>query len=162
MTKHLGLCQGSFSVRDSDAMAEALVLDHNLSIMAVDRATGAPLAVALNGVMMAGEADMSREEVLSSCIDPKFGPIAGILHQVQQDSRAVWADHKTDKMFDIKMLAVAPEARGRGLGTDLIRRSVQLASCLGFKACKTEATGDFSRKGMERAGFKTVRPRHPL
>ena len=44
-------------------MAEALVLDHNLSIMAVDRATGAPLAVALNGVMMAGEADMSREEV---------------------------------------------------------------------------------------------------
>ena len=60
------------------------------------------------------------------------------------------------------MLAVAPEARGRGLGTDLIRRSVQLASCLGFKACKTEATGDFSRKGMERVGFKTVRPRHPL
>ena len=34
--------------------------------------------------------------------------------------------------------------RKAGLGKDLLRRSVDLAKVLGFKAVKTEATGEFS------------------
>merc|ERR1711936_1515855 len=73
MTKHLGLCKGSFSIPDSDEMVEGLVLDHNLSIMAMDRETDTPLA-----------------------------------------------------------------------------------ACLGYKGCKTEATGAYSRKAFTKAGFEVV------
>ena len=51
---------------------------------------------------------------------------------------------------------MAPNARGKGLATDLIQRSVQLAKCLGYKFCKAEATGDYSRKAFYKAGFSLV------
>ena len=56
----------------------------------------------------------------------------------------------------LQMLAVHPSARGQGLARDMIERSVQLAKCLGFKMCKTEATGDFSRRAFLKAGFELV------
>ena len=54
------------------------------------------------------------------------------------------------------MLSVHPRARGEGLASDLISRSVQLARCLGYNMCKTEASGDFSRRAFIKAGFKVV------
>ena len=57
--------QGSFSIPDSDAMAESLVIDHNLSIMAVDKSTNTPKALMLNGAFDRSEIDVSREEVSS-------------------------------------------------------------------------------------------------
>ena len=54
------------------------------------------------------------------------------------------------------MIAVSPDSRGLGLASDLVRRSVQLAKCLGYKMCKTEATGDYSRKAFLKAGFQLV------
>ena len=54
------------------------------------------------------------------------------------------------------MIATAPEARGLGLATDLVQRSVQLAACLGYKGCKTEATGAYSRKAFLKCGFEQV------
>ena len=54
------------------------------------------------------------------------------------------------------MLAVHPDTRGMGLGRDMIERSVALARSLGYKMCKTEATGDYSRRAFIRAGFELV------
>ena len=44
------------------------------------------------------------------------------------------------------MLAVHPDTRGMGLAREMIQRSVELARCLGYRMCKTEATGDYSRQ----------------
>ena len=79
MTNHLKLCQvsslclllvlnlsrleGPNSIPDSDAMADSLVTDHNLSIMAVDRQTNSPVAVMLNGVFNRSEIDAPPSEV---------------------------------------------------------------------------------------------------
>ena len=51
---------------------------------------------------------------------------------------------------------VSRGARCEGLASDLISRSVQLARCPGYNMCKTEATGDFSRRAFIKAGFKVV------
>ena len=56
----------------------------------------------------------------------------------------------------MQMIATAPEARGLGHATDLVERSVKLAACLGFKGCKTEATGTYSRKAFVKSGFDLV------
>ena len=37
------------------------------------------------------------------------------------------------ELFDIKIIAVSPAARGLGLATDLVQRSLQLAKCLGYR-----------------------------
>jgi len=156
MTNFLGLCKGSFSIPDSDEMVEDLVLNHNLSIMATDMDTNTPLAVVLNGVMGENEALVPRSEVIDSCLDPGFVPIACILHEVQLMSGGIFTKYKADRLFDVKMIATAPEARGHGLATDLVQRSVQLAACLGFRGCKTEATGTYSRKAFQKCGFDLV------
>ena len=44
-------------------MVDALVFDHNLSIMASDSDTKSPLAVMLNGIFHRDEIDMPRQEV---------------------------------------------------------------------------------------------------
>jgi len=156
MTNHLHLCQGSFSIPDSDAMAESLVIDHNLSLMAVDKSNNSTKAVMLNGAFDRAEIDVSREEVIESCIDKKFVPIASILHEVQIKGRQIFYEKNIETAFDLKMLAVDPDTRGLGLAREMIQRSVDLARCLGYKMCKTEATGDYSRKAFIKAGFEVV------
>ena len=42
----------------------------------------------------------------------------------------------SDIMFDIKMVTTDKSNRRAGLGTDLLRRSVQLASSLGYKVAQ--------------------------
>ena len=44
-------------------MVEALVMDHNLSLLALEPATKAPLAVMLNGAFHRDEIDMPRQKV---------------------------------------------------------------------------------------------------
>ena len=90
---------------------------------------------------------------------PKFGHIVKILHQVNK--MAAETDNEkmmrgVDKFFDIKMVTTDKLNRRGGLGTDLLRRSVKMAESLGFKACKTEATGIYSRKAFERLGFSPI------
>ena len=46
-------------------MAESLVIDHNLSLMAVDKSNNSTKAVMLNGAFDRAEIDVSREEVWS-------------------------------------------------------------------------------------------------
>jgi len=156
MTNHLHLCQGSFSIPDSDAMAESLVIDHNLSLMALDKASNATKAVMLNGAFDRSEIDATREEVIESCVDKKFVPIASILHEVQIRGRKIFYERDIETAFDLKMLAVHPDTRGMGLAREMIQRSVALAQCLGYRMCKTEATGDYSRKAFIKAGFEVV------
>jgi len=137
-------------------MAESLVIDHNLSLMAVDKSNNSTKAVMLNGAFDRAEIDVSREEVIESCIDKKFVPIASILHEVQIKGRQIFYEKNIETAFDLKMLAVDPDTRGLGLAREMIQRSVDLARCLGYKMCKTEATGDYSRKAFIKAGFEVV------
>merc|ERR1711971_395590 len=60
----------------------------------------------------------------------------------------------TDKLFDIGMIGVEVENRGQGIATNLIRRSILLAGCLGFSGIKTEATGVFSRAAFTTVGMQ--------
>ena len=58
--------------------------------------------------------------------------------------------------YFLQIMSVSPDYRGQGIATDLINRSLMLAKCLGYNVCKTEATGDYSRKAFIRAGFTLV------
>jgi len=154
MTRHLDICQGLHTVKDGDLMVENLVKEHNISILAIDRDNGVPLGVVLNGVMKREDAEASLDQVVESCLDPKFAPIAAILLQAQALSKEVFSRANSSELFDIKIIAVSPAARGLGLATDLVMRSLQLAKCLGYRGAKTEATGNYSRKAMAKCGMK--------
>ena len=41
-------------------------------------------------------------QVAASCIDPKFAPIASILHEVQNRGREAFYDNKIETAFDIR------------------------------------------------------------
>ena len=73
--------------------------------------------------------------------DDKFKHIITILHELNHKAPQIYDELDTDTLFDIKMVTTDKQNRRGGLGTDLLRRSVELARRLGYKACKTEATG---------------------
>jgi len=77
----------------------------------------------------------------------------GVPNNLQVKSKDVFTKLDADELFDIKMITVSPEARGLGLANELVRRSIQLAKCLGYKGCKTEATSAYSRKAMLKGGL---------
>ena len=53
-------------------------------------------------------------------------------------------------------MTTSPAARGLGLCSDILARSLMLARALGFKAAKAEATGDISKKAFLALGFTQV------
>ena len=59
--------QGAFSIPDIDGMVESLVMDYNLSLMALDKDKNL-LAVTLNGDFHREEIDMPRQEVTKTFI----------------------------------------------------------------------------------------------
>ena len=61
------MMQGAFSIPDIDGMVESLVMDHNLSLMALDK-DQTLLAVTLNGDFHREEIDMPRQEVTQTFI----------------------------------------------------------------------------------------------
>ena len=64
---------------------------------------------------------------------------------------------KTEKLFNIAMIGVDPAARGKGIATDLIRRSVLLAGTLGYTGIMTEATGSFAQRAFATIGMMVVK-----
>ena len=61
------MMQGAFSIPDIDGMVESLVMDYNLSLMALDKDKNL-LAVTLNGDFHRDEIDMPRQEVTKTTL----------------------------------------------------------------------------------------------
>ena len=72
----------------------------------------------------------------------KFRHIVTVLHTVNTlPQQNVFDKYGTDTLFDIKMVTTDKHNRKSGLGTELLKRSMEFARVMGFKGCKTEATG---------------------
>ena len=95
---------------------------------------------------------VSLDNELKEIEDSQYKPIRAIHHQIRRQNGDVFDQIGIEKMFSIGMIGV--ETTGLGIATNLIRRSVLLAGCLGFRGIKTEASGAFSREAFERVGFQ--------
>ena len=67
------MIQGAFSIPDIDGMVEHLVMEHNLSLMALDK-DKTLMAITLNGDFHRDEIDMPRQEVINNicCLNRVF------------------------------------------------------------------------------------------
>jgi len=151
LTQHLNLCTGSSSLGDVDRKVEEILVK-NLTLVAYDEA-GKPVGTAVNNSCYKEEMEQELQEALDKVLDPAYRPIQAIRHQLRRQNRHIYDEIGTDKMFSIRMVGVEPESRGQGVATNLIRRSILLAGCLGFRGIKAEATGRFSRETFERVGM---------
>merc|ERR1711997_297617 len=61
----------------------------------------------------------------------------------RQQNKYIYDELQTDKFFSIRM----------GVATELIRRSILFAGCLGFQGIKTEATGNFPKFAFSTVGL---------
>jgi len=104
----------------------------------------------VNNVCTREEVMVGLEEELEG-VEESYRPVSAIHHQLRAQNVAAFDEIGIEKIFDIGMIGV--ERTGLGISTNLIRRSVLLAGCLGFRGLKTEATGTFSREAFERVGF---------
>eukprot|EP00092_Neocalanus_flemingeri_P095351 GFUD01121321.1.p1 GENE.GFUD01121321.1~~GFUD01121321.1.p1 ORF type:complete len:258 (+),score=73.42 GFUD01121321.1:71-844(+) len=131
ITKYLGLTQGGKRIADADRMVQEI----------------APNACYLS------ELEDNTDKVLADVTDPEYKPLAAIHHELRLKNRHIYKELGTDKFFSIRMVGVENSQRGMGVATELIRRSILLAGCLGFSGIKTEATGNFSRIAFEAVGL---------
>ena len=111
-------------------------LKDNLSLIATDTTTGKLMGVCIN--LVAKKQDDTKEE---PCTNPKFAHILEILRLVNEKGGNLYDQVGVESFFDIKMVATDKVNRKSGLGTELLKRSVELSRILGFRAVKAEATG---------------------
>jgi len=151
ITKHLGLTQGGSRIPDADQMVQDIVPRH-LSLFALDPA-GKPIGVSINNACYLSEMEYTSDRILGDVSDPRYKPVAAIHHELRLANKHIYAELGTEKFFSIRMVGVENSQRGMGVATELIRRSILLAGCLGFQGIKTEATGQFSRVAFEAVGL---------
>jgi hypothetical protein len=149
LLRHVGLA-GLNSVPDLDTRVEER-LAKNLTLVAYDE-TGRPVGAAVNNINSKDEVEVSLAEELEGVADPRYHPIVAIRHQLRRENNCVYDEIGIDRMFSIGMVGV--ERVGLGISTNLIRRSILLAGCLGCRGIKAEATGTFSRETFERVGLQ--------
>lgn len=151
ITKHLGLFKGPNSIPDADRMVKE-ILPRHLSLFAYDN-KGDIVGVCVNNAYFRPEFVQDLENGLEHVIDPAFKPMLAVHHELRMKNMHIYDELKTEKFFSIRMVGVDPKTRGMGVATDLIRRSILLAGCLGFSGIKTEATGKFSKKAFSTIGM---------
>lgn len=151
LTKHLGLCKGLNSMKDVDKEVEQILVK-NLTLLAYDD-EGKPVGVAVNNSCCKEEMKVTMEEALDG-VEESYRPIQAIHHTLRRQNSHIYEEIGTDKMFSIRMIGVEVESRGQGVATNLIRRSILLAGCLGFRAIKAEATGNFGMKTFATVGMQ--------
>jgi len=151
LNKHLGLTAGGKRIQDCDEMVKDIIPRH-LSMFALDP-RGKPIGVAINNACSRSEMEVPSEQLLSQCADADYRPILAIHHKLRQENIHIYDELATDKFFSIRMIGVENSQRGMGVATELIRRSILLAGCMGFQGIKTEATGTFSKTAFETVGL---------
>jgi len=151
ITKHLGLYKGPNSIPDADRMVQQ-ILPRHLSLFAYD-SNGEVIGVCVNNAYFRSEFVQDLENGLEQVVDPSYKPMLAIHHELRMRNMHIYDELKTEKFFSIRMVGVDPRTRGMGVATDLIRRSILLAGCLGFSGIKTEATGRFSQKAFATIGM---------
>jgi len=149
LIKHLGLYNNQ-GIKDYDTRVEER-LALNLSLLAYDE-TGRPVGAAVNNINT--RVCDSLEKDLGKIEDPKFRPIHGIKYQLRKENDSVYDEIGIQKMFNIGMIGVEPMGLGCGIATNLMRRSILLAGCLGFRGIKTEATSRSSKEMFETVGLQ--------
>lgn len=154
LTKHLGLCKGLNSMPDMDRVL-ARTINENLSLFALDE-TGKVMGVSINGVSSPHDWTTDVSTIANRFQDPKARPLAAIRQEARQQSVRIFEEMNTDRVFGIKMVATDPSLRGLGMSTDIIRRSILLAGCLGFQGLKAEATAYYAQKAFQTIGFHPV------
>jgi len=153
LTKHLGLFNGSNNIPDMDALVEQTISE-NLSLFARDE-SGKVMGVCINGVSRREDWSLSVNEI-PNFTDPKARPLAAIRQELHNKGVKIFDEVGTDAMFGIKMVGVDPSLRGKGMSTNMIRRSVLLAGCLGFEGLKAEATAEYAQVAFQVIGFSPV------
>ena len=89
-------------------------------------------------------------------IDQNYRPFLAVHRELRARNVQLFDELKTEKLFNISMVAVDPDWRGKGVATHLIRRSVLLAGTLGFSGIMTEATGSVSKRMFATVGMQSV------
>ncbi|XP_046981726.1 arylalkylamine N-acetyltransferase 1-like [Schistocerca americana] len=134
-------------------------LPDDLSLMAVDAASGEMLAVCINGIHEPG-GEAEGEAAAAQCPNPRFRRILQLLAFV--DSRASAAlkqrfpDPADRRQLEVRILSVDGAARGRGLATALISRTSELAKQRGIPLVRVDCTSHYSARAVGRLGFECV------
>lgn len=150
--KYLRICKGLNSIPDADRIVED-ILAKNLSVIAEDEG-GKTIALSINNSCYGSELTPQRHaSELGTVKDERFRHYVAIHQQLRLQNRHAYKEMGTDKLFSVRMVAVSGCSRGQGLATDIIRRSVLLAGCLGFHGIKTEATGRWSKSAFGKIGL---------
>merc|ERR1711872_419233 len=110
----------------------------------------------INGVSSRSDWDHSVHDITANFEDVKARPLAAIRQEMHNTGVKIFDEVETDVMFGIKMVGVDPSLRGKGMSTDIIRRSILLAGCLGFTGLKAEATAAYAQAAFLTIGFKPV------
>jgi len=154
ITRHLGLYKGHGSIPDADRRVKNSV-HRNLSLFAYDR-QGNEIGVCINNGYYRDNFLSILDSEYENAVDPSYKTYLAIHRELRGRNTHIFDEMKTDKFFCISMVGVDPDYRGKGVATDLIRRSVLLAGVMGFTGVMTEATGRYSQKAFGTIGMLKV------
>jgi len=83
----------------------------------------------------------------------KLAHLMRLMRDLKYEPHKAYAELNCDTIYEGISVVVAKDARVRGLGTELVKRSMDLAEKLGCDYMKLLATGDYSSKIFFRLNF---------
>ncbi|KAK9875612.1 hypothetical protein WA026_009410 [Henosepilachna vigintioctopunctata] len=126
-----------------------------LSYVAIDSESGRIAGTILNGISHRGDVEEELEK-MKSIDDIKFNRLMGLLFTNNADVE-LFKKYNVDKIFELRILSVDNDFRGKGLAQKLMEMSEQLAQEQGFTLLKVDATSFFTQKICTKLGYKTMK-----
>ncbi|RVE42798.1 hypothetical protein evm_012555 [Chilo suppressalis] len=149
LNKAVRLCERGEPHYALEQMCRATIAD-GLSLAAIEE--DYILGVSLNGILKPGDIEEALQKIRQST-DEKFNKIFTILYTLSKDLD-LFDKLDVDRILECRIISASDRARGRGLGKEMMKRSIEIAEQENFKIFKADATGAFSQKICRHFGMK--------
>lgn len=159
INKAIGLCEEGYRMPYFDKWVEdSLISPGVIALLAEDKESNELLGVVINVIHDKEEAKEEEEEVMARCRRPpaKFLSVLGFLEHLGHDID-VAERYGVDSWSDLMLVAGRVDRRVPGLGTELIKRSLNRAEQQGIKVQVGCATSYFTGRIFEKLGFSLIK-----
>jgi len=156
ITRSIGLCQPN---QEPNIFFDEFVKESIFAGLMATNNEGKILGVRLGKIVKRGKSPpLKLDEFLngypqSAMTYGAWMMLMKIFNEIGYDVNNSFDELKCDNVYEGKLVVVDREARAKGLGTELVRRSMQLGKERGCEYQYLCATGEYSAKVFNKLGF---------
>jgi len=140
---------------DDFAYVARTALAENVSLVAIDNASGKIIGTRISGILDRDTADEKYDKLIDGLKDEHTRRIYAMACQLVDEVQP-FKRFNVGRIYDFILLSVAREYHNKGIATNLLKLAMEFAATIGCQLAKSWFVGPMSQRAAQKNGLEVV------